>query len=397
MTTRHPDWFQKHTEPLFNRIASLNPFPFDQPADYTGFFRCHLNDYLRLSDHPEVIAAANAALSATGSGALASAAFLGDHGYHHAFKSLIAKAACAQGPESVVLTTCGWTANVGLIEAIASPDIPVYIDINAHASLWDGARLAGARMIPLRHNDPKSIRLYAKRFGPGVIVIDAFYSTHGSVCPLEEYVQAAKETNCLLVLDEAHSFGLVGQNGGGLAVERGLASEVPLRTVSIAKGLGGHGGFIVADPQTATYLTMRMRPVIFSSSPLPSTSAGSARALEIIMREPERMRVVQKRAAQLRSLLNDRGVDTGPSACQIVSLHFDTEDAACKLYGELRNRKILFSVFLAPAVPKDTGLARFSIYYGLSENDINHIAENIIDAMHKLNIRSQFPGRRKPL
>lgn len=386
-----PEWFETRKKPWLERLGKLTPFPFDQPADSKDFLACHHNDYLRLSSHPEVVAARNEATQRTGSGAMASVAYGGDHGYHSEFRRLIAESARARDADSVVLTTCGWTANVGLLEAVADPDVPVYIDINAHASLWDGARMANARLVPIKHNDPASIKRFVKVFGPGVIVIDSFYSTHGSVAPLEGYVEVAEETGCLLILDEAHSFGLIGEDGGGLAVERGVAEHIPLRTVSIAKGLGGHGGFIIADAETAKFLTFRLRSVIFSSSPTPSTSAGNAKALEILRREPERARTMHERAEQLRRILNENGVDTGPSRCQIVSLMFKGEDSVCTLYGKLKERGILFSVFLAPAVPENTGLARFSIYHGLREKDIDYIAENILDVLRSIGAQSEFP------
>ncbi len=386
-----PVWFEKHKIPTMGRLAALNPFPFDQPEDCDGFIACHHNDYLRLSSHPEVTLARNKATELTGSGAMASVVYGGFSGFHGDFQRKIAESAQAEGPESIVLTTCGWTANVGLIEAIASPDIPVYLDIYAHASLWDGARFAGSRIIPLRHNDIASLRQFVKTFGPGIVAVDSYYSTNGSVANLHEYVDICEETGCLLVVDEAHSFGLCGEKGGGLAVEQGLASRIPLRTVSIAKGLGGHGGFIIADIQTAHYLTYRLRSVIFSSAPTPATSAGNCKALEILMREPERAITMHARAALLRKLLNEKGVDTGPSKCQIVSLMFKGVESVCQLYSELKKRKILFSAFLPPAVPENTSLARFSIYFGITEEEIEYMAEQIIDSLKMLNITSQFP------
>jgi CAI-1 autoinducer synthase len=386
----HPNWFTNAKQPLLSRIASWDPFPFDQPADCTGFLSCHQNDYLRLSSHPEVIEARNEATNTTGSGAMASILYGGDHGFHGQFRSLVAESMQA---EDVLLTTAGWTANVGLMECIATPDLPIYMDLNAHASLWDGARLSPGKTIPVRHNRPDMLLNYVKKFGPGVIVVDGYYSTHGSICPLEEYVKISEEYNCLLVLDEAHSFGMCGDKGGGLAVEMGLANRVHLRTVSLAKALGGNGGFIAGSEETMYWLTYRARSVIFSSSPTPSNSAGNAKALEILMREPERAAHAQKMADRFRTRLNQAHIDTGPSKCQIVSLHFKGEDQAMKLYGELKKRGILFSVFLTPAVPAGTSLARFSIYSELKENEIDRMAEQTIDALNLLGLESKYPKK----
>lgn len=387
---KFPSWFKNHREEVEMRMASWNPYPFDQPADDSGFLSCHHNDYLRLSAHPEVISEKNKATNATGSGRMASLSYGGDYGHHSDFRKRVAE---VTGAEDVLLTTCGWTANVGVVESIVAPGMPIYIDLNAHASLWDGARLSSGKVIPVRHNSPDSMRLYMKKYGPGVILIDGFYSTHGSVAPLEEYVKLSEEFDSLLVLDEAHSFGMIGKNGGGLAVELGLQDRIPIRTVSLAKALGGNGGFIATDKNTVSWLMCRDRSVIFSSSPPPSVSAGNDTALKIISQNPDIASHTLKMAEYFRKLLNEYGIDTGPSKCQIVSLNFDNELSGCQLYGELRKNDILFSVFLFPAVPKGTSLARFSIYSELTKTDIEYIAEHTHVAMKKLGIESKYPKK----
>ena len=388
-----PTWFPQHEQEIIQRVQSLDPYPFDQPSDCSGYLSCHQNDYLRLSNHPEVAQARNKATLETGSGAMASLIYGGDHGYHQKFSTRVAQAAQCSSPACVMIMTAGWTANVGVMEAVVMPDMPIYIDQNAHASLWDGARLSPGKLIPVRHNRPDQMEQYIRKYGAGVIVVDAFYSTHGSVAPLSGYVDLAEKYDCLLVVDEAHSFALVGKNGGGLCVEMGLADRVHIRTVSLAKGLGGSGGLLLLHNDLHRYLAHRLRSLIFSSAPPPSTSAGNEKAMEIVMREPQRLARTQQRAAQLRTLFNENGVDTGPSGCQIVSLMFPGDREACRLYGALKKRGILFSVFLFPAVPKNMGLARFSIYTDLTEKDIDYIAATTIEEMHNLGIQSKYPGK----
>lgn len=385
-----PAWFEKTKKPLVERFDSYTPQPFDQPADTTGYISCHQNDYLRLSKHPEVIEERIKASREVGYGAMASVVYGGEHEYHIKFKKAIAKSCGAENENCILLTSSGWSANVGLMESIAKPEMPVYLDVNAHASLWDGARFSGGKLIPIKHNNPEAMRKMVKVFGPGIIVIDAYYSTHGAVSNVKSYVDIAEEYDCLLVLDEAHSFGMIGENGGGCAVNEGVANRVHFRTVSVAKALGGNGGFIVTDPHTAKFLMFRTRSIIFSTNPPPPSSAGNWKALEIIMREPQRAAHTQKMAAYFRKLLNEEGVDTGPGACQIVSLMFNKEEYAVKLYGKLKEMGILFSVFLYPAVPQNTSLARFSIYYELTEKDVEIMAEKTLKCLRDMNISTHY-------
>ncbi|MDG5815092.1 aminotransferase class I/II-fold pyridoxal phosphate-dependent enzyme [Chitinispirillales bacterium ANBcel5] len=386
-----PTWFEEHKKPLLDRIKSWRLHPFDQPSDTTGYISCHHNDYLRLSQHPEVIEERVKATTDVGYGVMASVVYGGEHGYHLKLKEAIAKASKVQGPECVLLTTCGWTANVGMMEAIVRPETPVYLDVNAHASLWDGARFSGGKLIPVKHNCAQSMRKMVKVFGPGVIVIDGYYSTHGAVANVSAYADIAEEFKCLLVVDEAHSFGMIGENGGGCAVDEDVQDRVHLRTVSIAKALGGNGGFVVTDPHTAEYLMYRARSVIFSTNVAPPTSAGNWKALDILMREPQRAAHTQRMAAYLRELFNNNGISTGPSACQIVSLMFKGEDPAIDLYGRLKEMGVLFSVFLYPATPKDTSLARFSIFSEITKEEIETVAESTLKCLRDMGVtETQF-------
>ena len=389
-TLTKPAWFEDHKKPIFDWINSWSIMPFDQPADCTGYISCHQNDYLRLSTHPEVVKERVKATNDVGYGAMASVVYGGEHEYHIKFKEAIARSCQAESADSVLLTTCGWTANVGLMEAIVKPETPVYLDVNAHASLWDGARFSGGKLIPVKHNSPESMRKMVKVFGPGVIAIDGYYSTHGAVAPVKKYLEIAEEFNCLLVVDEAHSFGMTGINGGGCAVDEDVARRVHFRTVSVAKALGGNGGFIVANPEIVKFLMFRTRSVIFSTSLPPPASAGNWKALEILMRDPERAAHTQKMAAYLRKLFNENGISTGPGACQIVSLMFKGEEPGINLYGKLKEQGVLFSVFLHPAIPKNTSLARFSVYFEMNEKDVETIAEKTIKCIRDLKIETHF-------
>jgi CAI-1 autoinducer synthase len=383
-----PAWFVEAMNEYLVRWRSYDPFPFDQPADTHNYLSLHQNDYLRLSGHPEVVDAKNQANNRSGGGPMASIIYGGDTGEHQQFRVALQKVLNAG---DIMLTTAGWTANVGLVESLASPNSPVYLDYQAHASLWDGAKLAGAKMIPVRHNSPDHLEQRIKRYGKGVVCIDGYYSTDGSVPDLKRYVEICEEYDCMLVLDEAHSFGMTGANGGGLAVELGLETRIPIRTVSMSKALGGNGGFIAASEEVVWFLKHRARSVIFSSSPSPATSAGSLAALQIAIREPERARNCLAMGALLRKLLIERQIDPGLSASQIISLYFDQDPLAAKFYGLMRKQGVLASVFTAPAVPRDTSLARYSIHSDTTPSDMVKVADASAAALAKMGVRVSPP------
>jgi CAI-1 autoinducer synthase len=205
-----------------------------------------------------------------------------------------------------------------------------------------------------------------KKNGPGIVVIDAVYSTDGSIGDVVKYVEVCEAYDCILLLDEAHSFGLFG-NGGGLAVELGVADRVHFRTVSLNKALGGHGGLIAGDADAMWLVRARCRSVIFSSATSSVSAAGHLAALDIIRREPNRVERCMQSAAKLRDELAQIGVDTGDSCCQIVSMMFASERSACEFYAGLRARGILTSVFVFPAVPLGLGLVRFSVHSELTQ------------------------------
>jgi CAI-1 autoinducer synthase len=383
-----PVWFDSHMEDYLVRWRAYEPFPFDQPSDTHNYLSLHQNDYLRLSNHPEVIEAKNQANMRSGSGPMASIIYGGDTGEHRKFRETLKK---SLNVGDVMLTTAGWTANVGIVEAVALPDSPIYLDYQAHASLWDGAKLAGGKIVPVRHNTPEHLEQRIKRYGRGVVCIDAFYSTDGSIPDLKRYVEICEENDCILILDEAHSFGMIGENGGGLAVELGLERRIPIRTVSMSKALGGNGGFIAATEEFVWFLKHRARSVIFSSSPSPAGSAGSNAAMQVAIREPGRARNCLAMGALLRKLLLDRGIDPGLSNSQIISLYFDQDPLAAKFYGLMRKQGILVSVFTAPAVPRDTSLARFSIHCDVTEKDMEKVADAAAESIEKMGVKVKPP------
>jgi CAI-1 autoinducer synthase len=376
----YPTWLQEQLAEQRDFIEGLEPFPFDQPADIRPYLSLHQNDYLRLANHPEVVKARAEANSTTRIESFSSSVFGGASSEHNRFIALMRQSLQAG---DVMLTTAGWTANVGLIEAVTPPDRPVYIDADAHASMADGIRFSRGRRVMVRHNSPAHLEQRIKIHGPGLVCIDAVYSTDGSVADLASYVEVCERHDCALLVDEAHSFGMFGEQGGGLAVQLGLAERVHFRTISLSKALGGHGGAVAGSTDLLRSLYTCMRPVIFSSATSALLAAGHAKALEIAIREPWRARQCLDMAELLRSRLHERDIFTAGSASHIISVFFRS-DEACRFYHELRDRRILTSVFIYPAAPKGISLVRFSLYADLTPADVEYVADCAVEILSRL-------------
>lgn len=364
-----PSWYIENMQPVCDFISSLKPNPFDQPKDISDYISLHHNDYLRLGNHPSVVMARAKANDTNQIESFLSSVYGGSS---DSCEQLCRKIEQSMQVDDVMLTTSGWAANVGLLEAITPLFKPVYIDVNAHASLYDGIKLSLGKKVPINHNDPDHLLERINVNGPGIVCIDAVYSTDGSIGNIKKYVEICEQKDCVLVLDEAHSFGLFG-NGGGLAVELGLADRIPFRTVSLNKALGGHGGFIAGDKEMMQLVRARCRSVIFSSATSSVSAAGHQAALDILVRDKDRSKRCLDNAKLLRKGLTKIGLDVSSSQCQIVSIDFENEDETCLFYEKMRNRKILTSVFLYPATPINQGLVRFSVHSELSLQEIDEV------------------------
>jgi CAI-1 autoinducer synthase len=328
------------------------------------------NDYLALSRHPRILAAMADTLARDGNGMLMSGIFLHGESPQLEFETNLGRFMQAQAG---VLCQSGYCANTGLIQSIADDQTPVYADMLAHMSLWEGIRAAGAPGVMFHHNDPEHLLKQILRNGPGVILIDTVYSTNGSICPLRDIVDIAEERGCVLVADESHSLGTHGPNGEGLVVELGLADRVHFRTASLAKAFAARAGFIACNSRFTEYFKFEALPAIFSSTLLPHEVAGLAATLEVIRTEGWRRDKLRAHSAYLREGLDDLGYNLNGSRSQIISLESGTEQQTIVLRDALEERGIFGSVFCAPATPKNRAMVRLSLNSALKQEELDRL------------------------
>ncbi|QMV16410.1 alpha-hydroxyketone-type quorum-sensing autoinducer synthase [Vibrio spartinae] len=274
--------------------------------------------------------------------------------------------------DSCLLSQSGWNANVGLLQAICSPDTNVYIDFFTHMSVWEGARYANAKVHPFMHNNMKHLRKLIKRHGPGIIAVDSIYSTLGTITPLKELVEIAKEFGCATVIDESHSLGIYGKHGAGLIEELNLSREVDFMTASLAKSFAYRAGAIWANNNVNQCIPFVSYPAIFSSALLPYDIDTLSAILDLISESDDRRHRLFYLSDKLRKGLIQLGIKIR-SQSQIISIETGDEGNTELVRDILENNGIFGAVFCRPATPKNSNLIRFSLNSSMTDSDIDKI------------------------
>ncbi|MFN9209960.1 MAG: alpha-hydroxyketone-type quorum-sensing autoinducer synthase [Betaproteobacteria bacterium] len=329
------------------------------------------NDYLGLSGNPEIVNAIVQALKMDASFAIQSSAFLLDE---HPARRLEKSLACWLGKQDAMLCQSGYAANVGLLQAITDQDTPVYVDSLAHMSLWEGAHTARAPAQPFRHNDPDHLERLLASGGPGVVVVDAVYSTSGELCPLAEIVDVVERYGSMVVVDESHSLGTHGLGGRGLCSALGLASRVHFITASLAKAFAGRAGFFTVPHGLRNFMLLQSYPNIFSSCLLPHEVEGLSATLSLVQRADQQRLRLRANVRRLRDTLDKLGYPLAGSE-QIISLVAGTESDAIKLRDTLEDHNIFGAIFCAPATSRKRAMVRLTVSAALTDSEIDRVIE----------------------
>lgn len=343
------------------------------------------NDYLCIASEPALVRAQVACLENNAGQALMSSVFLQAGSAQH---RLEAKFAEYLGAEDTVLAQSGWAANVGLLQSLAEPGVPVYLDMMAHASLWEGVQSAQALGVPFLHNDAGHLTRQVAKHGRGVIVIDALYSTNGSVAPLREVVEIAERSGSILVVDESHSLGTHGPEGAGIVVAMGLEDRVHFRTASLAKAFAGRAGLITCSSRFKGYFLSASRPAIFSSCLLNHELAFFDAAIDLVRGADARREALRRVTAEVRARLARLGYCIDDGTEQIVALEAGPEPKTLVLRKALEERGIQGAVFCAPATAKNRSLVRLTLNCGLGGREIDKLVEACADMREEVDLEN---------
>jgi CAI-1 autoinducer synthase len=348
------------------------------------------NDYLCLSGEREIVEAQVSTLM-NDKDFLMSAVFLhGDNPQNRLERKM---AAYLKSEDGVVFQS-GWAANVGLIQTLAGPDIPVYLDTMAHASLWEGANMARATPIPFRHNDVEYLEKQIRVHGPDIVAVDSVYSTNGSMCPLLDILGVTENAGSIIIVDESHSIGTHGPKGAGVVVALNLQERVHFRTASLAKAFAGRAGFITCSTYFKSYFMCESRPAIFSSCLLNHELEWFNTAVDAIQTMDDRRIRLMETSRHLRIGLNALGYNVNDGSEQIIALEAGPEPQTMVLRNALQAMGIFGAVFCAPATPKNRSLIRLTINSGLSDVEIERVLFVCGEIRDQVNLRD-WPSTRR--
>ncbi|MBN1420942.1 MAG: 8-amino-7-oxononanoate synthase [Planctomycetes bacterium] len=345
------------------------------------------NDYLGLAAHPRVRRAAAAAIDAYGCGSAASRLVSGNLRIHADLEDEIAG---WKGTQAALLFSSGYAANAGAISALAGREDAVFSDRLNHASIVDGIRLSGARLIRYPHGDADALAALVERTKARrrLIVTDSVFSMDGDVAPLAAIAEIAERSGAFLMVDEAHAAGILGPGGAGLAAEAGVADRVDIHMGTLSKALGSAGGYIAGRREIIRLMVNRARSFIFSTGPAPAAIGAAHEALRIAIEEPERRARVLERARALRVGLRTLGLRVPPGRTPIIPVLIGDEASALDLSQVLLAHGILAVAIRPPAVPPGTARLRASAMATHSEADIEDAVSAFSEAAHQLGILS---------
>jgi 8-amino-7-oxononanoate synthase len=320
------------------------------------------NNYLGLTFDPECIAAGQAALAESGTGTTGSRMANGNYSGHAALERELAEFYAV--PYGMIFST-GYAANLGTLAALLEPGDCVLLDADAHASLYDGCRMSGADVYRFKHNDPDSLDKRLRRLGEraarALVVTEGLFSVFGDRAPLAEIAAVKAQYGAYLFVDEAHSLGIYGAGGRGVAEEAGVLEQTDFIVGTFSKSLGATGGFCVSRHDALSRFRFASRPYIFTASQCPSVIATIRVALGHLRRRPELRERLWRNARALYQGFSDLGLRLGPEVSPVVAVRFAVSAEALAAWRRLLAAGVYTNLMLPPASPDGSSLLRCSV------------------------------------
>jgi glycine C-acetyltransferase/8-amino-7-oxononanoate synthase len=332
-------------------------------------------NYMGMTFDPDVIAAGKQALDDFGSGTTGSRVLNGTYQGH---KECEAALRDFYAMDHAMVFSTGYQANLGIISAIAGKDDYIVLDIDSHASIYDGCALGNAQIVPFRHNDVGALESRLKRVPEGagkLVVLEGVYSMLGDVAPLTEMVRVAKENGAMVLVDEAHSMGFIGANGRGVAEAQGVIDDVDFIIGTFSKSVGTVGGFCVSNHPKFEILRLVCRPYVFTASLPPSVVATAATSIRKLMNSADKRAHLWENSKRLHAGLRQLGFSLGtdePQSAIIAVLMPDLETGAA-MWEALLERGLYVNLARPPATPAGMTLLRCSLCSEHSSEQVGEI------------------------
>jgi len=344
------------------------------------------NSYLGLTNHPKVKEAAKAAIDKYGTGCAGSRFLNGTLDIHVRLEE---KLASLVGKDEALCYSTGFQVNLGVVSLLAGRNDYLLLDELDHASIIEGSRLSFSKVLKFAHNDMDALECKLKVCSKErikLIVVDGIFSMEGDIIKLPEVVRLAEKYNASIMVDDAHSLGVIGKNGSGTASHFGLTDKVDLIMGTFSKSFASLGGFIAADKEVINFIKHNSRSLIFSASMTPASAASVMAAIEIMESEPERIKHLWDITAYALKGFKAAGFDTGKSETPIIPLFIRDDIKALQLTQMLLADGVFVNPVVSPAVPREDCLIRYSLMATHTKEQVEISIEKITRAAKALGI-----------
>jgi 8-amino-7-oxononanoate synthase len=344
------------------------------------------NSYLGLTNHPRVKEAAKAAIDKYGTGCAGSRFLNGTLDIHIRLEERLASLV---GKDGALCYSTGFQVNLGVVSLLAGRHDYLLLDELDHASIIEGSRLSFSRVLKFTHNDMDALECKLKlceRERIKLIVVDGVFSMEGDIIKLPELVALAEKYDASVMVDDAHSLGVLGKNGSGTASHFGLTDKVDLIMGTFSKSFAALGGFIAADKEVINYIKHNSRSLIFSASMTPAATASVLAAIDIMESEPGRIEHLWDITRYALKGFREAGFDTGKSETPIIPLFIRDDIKALQLTQMLLADGVFVNPVVSPAVPKEDCLIRYSLMATHTRDQVEISIEKITKAAKALGI-----------
>ena len=339
------------------------------------------NNYLGLTFDEDCVAAAKKAIDEHGTGTTGSRIANGTYTEHVDLEKAIAE---HLGMPSCIVFSTGYQTNLAAISGLAGDNDVIFMDADAHACIIDGTRLTGASTIRFRHNNPEDLDKRLKRQGEieggnALVVIEGMYSMFGDIAPIDEFLDVTHRHGGYLYIDEAHSYGIFGPTGCGIAEAQGVLDKVDFISSTFSKSLASIGGFCASKHPEFEITRKVMRPYMFTASPTPSNVSAARAAVDKIKAGGPLRDNLMVRAKQLHKGLSDLQYDLCAEASPVIAVRRPNEAVAAMEWNWLIENGVYVNLAVPPGTPQSSSLLRISLSAAHTEEDINTILKAFAD------------------
>ncbi len=319
------------------------------------------NSYLGLTNHPKVVEASINAIKKYGTGCAGSRFLNGTLDIHIELEERLAKFV---GKEAALCFSTGFSVNLGVISCLPDRNDYILLDSLDHSSIIEGSRLSFGKVYKFEHNNMESLEAKLKVCDPDrlkLIVVDGIFSMDGDIIKLPEIGALADKYNATIMVDDAHSLGVLGKNGQGTAFHFGMTDRADLIMGTFSKSFASLGGFVASDSDTINFIKHNSRILIFSASPTPAAAAAVLASLEIMQTEPERIAHLWDVSLYALKGFKDLGFNTGRAETPVIPIYIGDQDKTLALTMNLQEDGVFVNPVVYPAVTKEDTMIRFSL------------------------------------